>query len=41
VEPRLVGEVASAEWTSDGILYQPSWRGLRIDNDPADVHRED
>jgi bifunctional non-homologous end joining protein LigD len=41
VEPRLVGEVAFAEWTSDGILRQPSWRGLRIDKDPADVHRED
>jgi bifunctional non-homologous end joining protein LigD len=41
VEPRLVGEVAFAEWTGDGILRQPSWRGLRIDKDPADVHRED
>jgi len=41
VEPRLVGEVAFAEWTSDAILRQPSWRGLRIDKDPADVHRED
>jgi bifunctional non-homologous end joining protein LigD len=41
VEPRLVGEVAFAEWTSDGILRQQSWRGLRIDKDPADVHRED
>ena len=41
VEPSLVGEVAFAEWTSDGILRQPSWRGLRIDKDPAEVHRED
>lgn len=41
VEPSLVGEVAFAEWTADGILRQPSWRGLRIDKDPADVHRED
>jgi bifunctional non-homologous end joining protein LigD len=41
VEPRLVGEVAFAEWTADGILRQPSWRGLRIDKEPGDVHRED
>jgi bifunctional non-homologous end joining protein LigD len=41
VEPRLVGEVAFAEWTTDGILRQPSWRGLRIDKEPREVHRED
>jgi len=41
VEPRLVGEVSFAEWTTDGILRQPSWRGLRIDKDPSEVHRED
>ena len=41
VEPSLVGEVAFAEWTTDGILRQPSWRGLRIDKEPAEVHRED
>jgi bifunctional non-homologous end joining protein LigD len=40
-EPSLVGEVAFAEWTADGILRQPSWRGLRIDKEPAEVHRED
>ena len=41
VEPSLVGEVAFAEWTGDEILRQPSWRGLRIDKEPAEVHRED
>jgi bifunctional non-homologous end joining protein LigD len=41
VEPSLVGEVAFAEWTTDEILRQPSWRGLRIDKEPAEVHRED
>jgi len=41
VEPRLVGEVSFAEWTTDMILRQPSWRGLRIDKEPGDVHRED
>jgi bifunctional non-homologous end joining protein LigD len=40
-EPSLVGEVSFAEWTSDGILRQPSWRGLRIDKEAAEVHRED
>jgi bifunctional non-homologous end joining protein LigD len=40
-EPSLVGEVAFAEWTTDGILRQPSWRGLRIDKEPTEVHRED
>ena len=37
VEPRLVGEVAYTEWTREGRLRHPSWRGLRDDLDPADV----
>jgi bifunctional non-homologous end joining protein LigD len=41
VQPQLAGEVAFAEWTTEEILRQPSWRGLRIDKDPRDVHRED
>ena len=40
VAPRLVGEVTFSEWTRDGRLRQPSWRGLRPDKDPADVRRE-
>jgi len=40
VAPKLVGEVAFGEWTSDGILRHPRWRGLRPDKTPADVHRE-
>jgi bifunctional non-homologous end joining protein LigD len=40
VEPRLVGEVAYGEWTRDGRLRHPSWRGLRPDKDPGDVVRE-
>ncbi len=39
-EPRLVGEVAFTEWTADGSMRHPSWRGLRADKDPSDVHRE-
>ena len=29
VRPEIVGEVQFAEWTNDGHLRQPSWRGLR------------
>jgi bifunctional non-homologous end joining protein LigD len=41
VTPQLVGEVVYSEWTSDGRLRHPSWRGLRPDKSPADVHREE
>jgi bifunctional non-homologous end joining protein LigD len=37
VEPTLVGEVVFSEWTRDGRLRQPSWRGLRPDKEPEDV----
>lgn len=37
VRPELVGEVRYGEWTSDGRLRHPSWRGLRPDKDPAEV----
>ncbi|MCG5431037.1 ATP-dependent DNA ligase [Mycobacterium sp. MYCO198283] len=37
VEPTLVGEVRYSEWTSDGRLRQPSWRGLRPDKSPGEV----
>ncbi|GAA4556468.1 non-homologous end-joining DNA ligase [Planotetraspora kaengkrachanensis] len=40
VEPRVVGEVQYAEWTGDGVLRHPSWRGLRPDKDAGDVVRE-
>ncbi|GAA5066942.1 bifunctional non-homologous end joining protein LigD [Thermocatellispora tengchongensis] len=40
VEPELVGEVQYAEWTSEGYLRHPSWRGLRADKMPRDVHPE-
>ncbi|MFI6364412.1 non-homologous end-joining DNA ligase [Nocardia sp. NPDC050630] len=35
--PTLVGEVTFTEWTSDGRLRHPSWRGLRPDKSPAEV----
>jgi bifunctional non-homologous end joining protein LigD len=37
VRPGLVGEVRFAEWTKDGRLRHPSWRGLRDDKKPAEV----
>ena len=40
VTPRLVGEVTFSEWTRDGRMRHPSWRGLRTDKDPQDVRRE-
>ncbi len=40
VTPKRVGEVEFAEWTSDGRLRQPSWRGWRSDKDPSEVVRE-
>ena len=40
VRPAIVGEVQFAEWTPDGNLRQPSWRGLRSDKGPKEVVRE-
>lgn len=40
VRPELVGEVAFAEWTGDGRLRHPAWRGLRADKAPAEVRPE-
>jgi bifunctional non-homologous end joining protein LigD len=40
VSPRLVGEVTYGEWTRDGRLRHPAWRGLRADKSPSDVTRE-
>jgi bifunctional non-homologous end joining protein LigD len=40
VEPRLVAEVEYVEWTHDGRLRAPSYKGLREDKDAQEVHRE-
>ena len=40
VEPRLVAEIDYTEWTKDGRLRHPSYKGLREDYDPKDVVRE-
>jgi bifunctional non-homologous end joining protein LigD len=40
LRPELVGEVTFLNWTSDGILRHPSWRGWRSDKTPQDVQPE-
>jgi len=40
VSPKLVGEVEFAEWTGEGKLRHPSWRGLRPEKGPDEVTRE-
>jgi len=40
VRPELVAEVSFTEWTEDGVLRHPSFRGLREDKAAEDVVRE-
>jgi len=40
VQPTLVAEVGFAEWTDDGRLRQPVFKGLREDKDAMLVRRE-
>jgi len=40
VEPRVVVEVRFNEWTSDGLLRQPIFVGVRDDKSAGAVHRE-
>lgn len=41
VRPELVGEVGFGEWTEEGRMRHPVWRGLRPDKRVAEVVRED
>jgi bifunctional non-homologous end joining protein LigD len=41
VEPKLVCEVEFAEWTHDGHLRAPSYKGLREDKAAEEVRREE
>ncbi len=40
VEPKLVAEVAFSEWTHDGHVRQPSYKGLRDDKPAGEVRHE-
>jgi bifunctional non-homologous end joining protein LigD len=40
VTPKLVAEVEFVEWTHDGRLRAPSYKGLRDDKSPDEVRRE-
>ena len=40
VEPSLVGEVVFTEWTTDGMLRHPSFKGLREDKPAIEIGRE-
>jgi bifunctional non-homologous end joining protein LigD len=39
-EPELVAEVEFREWTGEGVMRAPSYKGLRDDKPAADVVRE-
>jgi bifunctional non-homologous end joining protein LigD len=40
-EPRLVCEIAFAEWTQNGLLRQPRFEGLREDKEPEMIPLEE
>ena len=40
VKPKLVAEVAFADWTADGVLRHASFQGIREDKDPTEITRE-
>jgi bifunctional non-homologous end joining protein LigD len=40
IEPKLVGEVAFAEWTDENVIRHPSFQGMREDKKATEVIRE-
>ena len=41
VSPELIAEIEFREWTADGMMRAPSFKGLRDDKPAASVRRED
>ena len=41
LKPDLMAEVKFSEWTDEGLLRHPSFKGLRADKNAHDVKRED
>jgi len=40
VKPHYLAEVSFSEWTQDGLMRQPIFKGLRTDKDPKEVTEE-
>ncbi len=40
VEPEMVAEIEFREWTTEGVMRAPSFKGLRPDKDAVEVVRE-
>lgn len=40
VSPKLLGEVTFTQWTDEGLLRHPSFKGLRTDKAPKEVKEE-
>jgi bifunctional non-homologous end joining protein LigD len=40
LEPKLAAEIKFAEWTSEGLLRQASFKGLRMDKNPKTIRKE-
>lgn len=40
VRPEVVCEMSFSEWTSDGSMRHPQFKGLRTDKKPTDIRRE-
>lgn len=40
VRPNLVCEVVFTEWTTEGLMRHPVFKGIRVDKDPKRVKRE-
>lgn len=41
VRPDLVAEVSFSQWTDEGLLRQPSFKGIRLDKDFKEVENEE
>lgn len=41
MEPDLICEVQFSEWTRTGHLRHPSFKGLRFDKNPVEIHKEE